>query len=80
MDNTANHSEEMVGYLRAMASVALRPLAEEVLDSYDKALLFNFRNHQARFTLRELGINITALKKKTGSEQEVVTAATTGGE
>ncbi|SRR6266571_5676770 len=121
MDNATDHSEEMVGYLRAMASVALRPLAEEVLDSYEKALLFtkldgntpqlklqeltripqatisrwvneftdaglvatrgkNFRNHQARFTLRELGINIADLKKKAGSDQDVVPAATTGGE
>lgn len=113
MDNDDSRWEAVLGYLRVMASVAVRPLAEEILDTYEKALLFSrldgntpqlklqemtkipqatisrwvneftdagivappgkaFRNHQARFTLGELRVNIAGLKKKGGSESEVI--------
>ncbi|TMI55222.1 hypothetical protein E6H14_09360 [Candidatus Bathyarchaeota archaeon] len=121
MDNDDIRWEAVLGYLRAMASVALRPMAEEVLDTYEKALLFSkldgntsqlklqemtripqatisrwvneftdagivappgkaFRNHQARFTLRELRVNMAGLKKKAGSESEVIAVPPAGGE
>ena len=121
MDNDDIRWEAVLGYLRAMASVALRPMAEEVLDTYEKALLFSkldgntsqlklqemtripqatisrwvneftdagivappgkaFRNHQARFSLRELRVNMAGLKKKAGSESEVIAVPPAGGE
>jgi len=114
VDKTEALLSDIRAYLRITAASSLRESAAQVIDTYEKALVFGrldgntsqqklqeitntpqatvsrwvsdfteagivappddiYKNHRALFTLRELGINSAALKKRSKTTESTMT-------